>query len=220
MRIKNLCIVLVILITGNFITSCSPQCLAPRSDNAPTGYEIILDNRGTKVSEAHNLTGFSEIDVSALFEVEIIQGGGFEVITEVEEAAVPYLQVFVEDHVLNIGLDPSLAYNTTNAVLHGKITLPVLSRLSLNGISTAELTDFECSGSLDVEVRGVSVLKGRLSGCDLNLIAAESSEVMLQGSVKNVELIATNASEVDFSELVMENLESYVDLTSKLIIDN
>jgi hypothetical protein len=183
-----------------------------------SGDTILIESKGVLVSEAHNFTGFEEIEINSLLTVEISQGESYEITTEVEEDAVPYLQVSLEGKRLRIGLDPSQAYNLNTATLRAEITIPKLTALIVDGISHVTLKDFNCTHTMDLEIKGISSLKGEISGCSLNLDVINLSKATLNGSVQDVTVNAADISEVNLSSLEMQNLESKIDDSSELIL--
>jgi len=96
--------------------------------------------------------------------------------------------------------------------------LPKLTTLIVDGISHVTLKDFNCTQSMDIEVKGISSLEGEISGCSLNLDVINLSKTTLDGSVQDVTVNASDLSEVDLSSLEMQNLESVVDDSSELIV--
>ena len=234
MNIKRLYVTLTMVLITNILIGCTSRQFSP-GPQGPVGPAgdvgadsvgpassdaIYLDDSGNLVTETHDFSGFDEIEITSMLEVEISQGDRYHVLTEVEENAQPYLQVSLAGKKLVIGLDPELAYNTSDAVLRAMITVPNLRKVAAGGVSSGSLMDFQCSGSIVIEVTGVSEFEGQISGCDLNLIVTDSSTLTLRGSVQDVGLKATGASKVDLSGLMIENLESDLDLTSQLTTGN
>ena len=224
---KNIC--LAMLITGMIATNLmgcktldagpGPQGpIGPQDSISPDA--IVIENTGRVVSQEHPYTGFEEIEVNSLLEVEISQGEGYQIITEVEEAALPYLEVSLEGGRLRIGLDPSQGYHTKQATLQARITLPAITALIVDGVSQVTLQDMHCSGAVDLTVRGVSTLDGRISGCDLQIEVSDTSTVELEGSAQQVTVQVTGVSVVDLSGFEIEDLSSDKDQTSQLILQD
>jgi hypothetical protein len=232
MKTKNLSILWILVVVVGSLVGCSTQNFSPGpkdpigpqgnlGPNEPLGPSssdaVVIESNGNLVSEEYNFTGFEEIEINSLMTVEISQGEGYEIITEVEEDAVPYLRVSLEGKRLRIGLDPSKGYNTNNATLRAKITLPYFAALIVDGVSHVMLKDILCTHAVDIEVKGVSSLDGLIDGCDLSIEVSNLSKVTLDGSAQDVTVNAAGLSEVNLSSLEVQNLEYEVDETSELI---
>jgi hypothetical protein len=233
MKAKNLSILWILVIIACALIGCtttnsSPGPISPVGPQGPVGPQniegpphddaIVIENKGRLVSKEYSFTGFEEIEVNSLMTVEISQGEDFKIITEVEEDAVPYLEVSLDGKRLSIGLDPSQAYSMSNATVRAKIMLPEMANLIVDGISHVTLKDFKCTNSGSLVVKGISSLEGMINGCDLLLDVSNLSKVLLSGSAGVVTVRATDISEVDLTSLEMQNLESVIDDSSELIV--
>jgi hypothetical protein len=229
MKVKNFLIFWITVMIAGVLIGCSTQNFSPgpkdptgpQGDLDPKGTSsdaIVIESKGNLVSEEYYFTGFEEIEVNSLMTVEIFQGESFKVTTSVEEDAVPYLQVSLEDKRLHIGLDPSRSYHTNNAKLLAKITLPYFTTLMVDGVSHVILKDIQCTHAVEIEVKGVSSLDGQINGCDLNIKVSDTSKLYLAGSAQDVTVSVTGISKVDLSSLETQHLEYKADEASKLIL--
>jgi hypothetical protein len=233
MKTNILSLAIAVLVAG-VLTGCTTQNFSPGPNGpigpqgnpgpdgdiaAASGDTIVIESEGNLVSAEHAFTDFDAVEVNALMTVEITLGESYEIITEVEEDAVPYLQVLIEGGRLRIGLDPSLGYSTNNAALFAKITLPSLRSLVVDGASHVILEDIQCTRALDIEVTGTSSLDGQIYGCDLSLEVSDVSTVSLAGSVPSAVVSISGVSSVDLSALEAQNLDYEVDQLSELVLN-
>ena len=135
-----------IVISGVFgcttIASGPQRELGPSSENA-----IYIESTDVLVKMEYPLSGFSEIEVSDLFEVEIRQGEAYSVMVEAEETIAPYHDISVRGKTLHIGLNSNYTYNIESTRQRVVVTLPALTGVRVSDFSTVTLEG--CVESID-----------------------------------------------------------------------
>ena len=112
---------------------------------------IVIEDSGRLVTKPYDFEGFDEIEAS-MFDLDIRHGEPYAVIIEVEENALDYVQVVMENNRLELGLAPGEAYNMADIRLRAQITLPELAAIALDLGSDSTATGFDC-GALHKDLR-------------------------------------------------------------------
>jgi hypothetical protein len=217
--------ILLILVIGIFLAGCSEDGFSPgpkvdvgpQGDIGPSSKDAIyIDGEGVLVESEFAFTGFSEIEVSDFFEVEIRQGETYQVRVEAVEALLPYLEVVLRGVAVNISLKDGYTYNIDNASHRVEVTLPVLTQARINNHSTMYLMDFEADDSLKLEVGDFSELNGEIEAKDIQVEVSNHSELILSGSASQVRGEVAEFSDADLTDLEAEEVNIDVDTHSSL----
>lgn len=152
------------------------------------------------VTQEEALSGFDKVDISQSFDVVITQGESFSVVIRVDDNLVEHLNVVKQGSTLKIGLKPNRNYIIRNATMEAEVTMPELVGLELSGNSDANLSGFESTKSLAVELSGNSDLLGDIQAGDSGFDVSGSSSVRLTGSAGDVTIDASGSSEVDLTD--------------------
>lgn len=102
------------------------------------------------------LSDFTEISVSSVFNVTVTQGPDFLVEVTIDEDVVDRADVTQTGTRLNIALLPG---NDNIDTIEAFVTLPVLDSIDLDGVVSVSLNDFNQT-QLSINVAGVSQLRG------------------------------------------------------------
>ncbi len=163
-----------------------------------------------------SLSGFTAVDASQSFNVNITQGPAYSVEIIADDNLVQYLTIGQNNGVLTVGLQ--FGYSYMNTHLTANIVMPDLSELklsgacdakvgsglpyaaamkiSLSGSSDAEFQSVSC-GALTLEVSGASGLSIlSLSAGSVTANVSGSSDVTAAGSAGSESLQVSGASDV------------------------
>jgi hypothetical protein len=135
---------------GDTTTTAAPSSSGP-PDTTPT----TITGSGTVVSRDYPLSGFTHVDVSSAFTVDIAGADTFQVTVEADDNVFDRLVVEVVEGELRIGV----ANNTTlqNVRLSASVLLPDLEELEVSGAVDATVTP-NSAARLDVEATGASTV--------------------------------------------------------------
>jgi hypothetical protein len=217
--------ILLILLLGSCLAGCSKEGfspgpkgdIGPQGDIEPSSKDgIYIDGEGVLVESEFAFTGFSEIEVSDFFEVDIRQGETYRVMVEAVEALMPYLEVIHQGDTITIHLKDGYTYNLDNASHRVEVTLPELTQARITNHSTMYLMDFEAGDSLMLEVNDFSELNGTIKAEDIQVEVSNHSECILSGSASRVMGEVTEFSDADLTDLEVAEVNIDVDTHSSL----
>jgi hypothetical protein len=154
-----------------------PACAGP--------FTIVGAERGsgTPVSRSFDLEGFSRIDANSAAQVEVTRGDAFHVEVEVDDNLAPRLDVAVRGDTLYIRLQNGSYDNFT---LRGRVTMPRLTGVTLNGAST---------------------LRGDLAGEDLALDLNGGGRATLSGVAGRVTIKINGGALAQLGDLTAQDVQ-------------
>jgi hypothetical protein len=162
--------------------------------------QVRITGSGNVVTQEEAITGFDKVDISQSFSVDITQGENFRVVIRVDDNLVEHLNIVKQGSTLKIGLDPNRAYTIVNATMEAEVTMPELLGLDLSGSSDANVSGFETTKSLVVDLSGNSALLGDIKAGDSRFDVSGNSSVTVTGSGGDVSVDASGSSEVDLTD--------------------
>jgi hypothetical protein len=162
--------------------------------------QIPITGSGNVVTQEEPITGFDKVNISYSFEANISQGESFSVVIRVDDNLVEHLQVVKQGSTLKIGLDPNRDYSIINATMEAEVTMPELVGLDLSGSSDVNVSGFESTKSLLVDLSGNSALLGDIQAGDTRFDISGNSSVTLSGSAGDLTIDASGNSEVDLTD--------------------
>jgi hypothetical protein len=167
--------------------------------------QVTLTGSGNVVTQEEAITGFDKVDISNSFSVDISQGEDFSVVIRVDDNLVDRLNVVKQGSTLKIGLEPMQSFTIFDATMEAEVTMPELVGLDLSGNSDAQLSGFESSNSLVVDLSGNSALRGDIQAGDSSFDVSGNSSAALSGSAGDVSISASGSSEVDLTDFPASN---------------
>ena len=132
------------------------------------GCEGVVVGSGDLKTETYNFSDFTTIEAHKGFQLELTRSSTFSVEITTDDNLIEYLEVDKSGTTLKISLQQNRLY--TSATLRAKITMPDLNRLDLSGGSQADVTGFDLSHDLSVELSGGSRVTGDISADDVDLV--------------------------------------------------
>ncbi len=111
------------------------------------------------ISETFDLTGFDEIDVGGVFEIDVTVGGDFSVVVSGAPAEMERLEAGVENGVLKLDRKEGQrgAHRWRDFGLTAKITLPALTGVDIAGVADARISGVDAD-EFDIDLAGVGDL--------------------------------------------------------------
>lgn len=164
-----------------------------------------IHGSGNLETQEESFTGFNKVDASHSFEVEISQSEEFSVVIRADDNVMEYVEVTKVGSTLKIGLEPGRDYNLRNVTLEATVTMPVLTGLTLSGASHGDITGFESTEPLDLDLSGASSVRGDIEAGDANFEFSGASTADLTGSAQNLTVDASGASDANLAEFAVTN---------------
>jgi hypothetical protein len=162
--------------------------------------QVSITGSWNVLTREETITSFDQVDISQSFNVDITQGEDFRVVIRVDDNVVEYLDVIKQGSTLKIGLDPGNSYTIVNATMEAEVTMPELVGLDLSGSSVANLSGFESTKSLVVDLSGNSSLLGDIQAGDSRFDVSGNSSVTISGSGGDLTVDASGSSDVDLAD--------------------
>lgn len=159
------------------------------------GIPSITTIRGSGRTETKSLdlAGFTKLNVSSAFTVDVTQSETYKVEITVDDNLVERLDVRVSGDTLYVGLKPGTSM-IGSATMKAQVTMPELTDLKLSGATSGAISGFSSGKSLDVEVSGASKLKGDIACGDARFEVSGASRVELTGAAQDLRVVASGAS--------------------------
>ena len=170
-----------------------------------------IHGSGTVASEARGVEGFSGVDVSNVFEVDITAGKDFSVEVRADDNLLPYIKTEVRGGVLHIETTEGIK---SRSPLRVTITAPEISSINASGASKIVASGVTNS-TLEVDASGASKLKiaGDVTEVKIDVSGASSVDAdSLRSRIASVD--ASGASNVTLN--VSERLASHASGASKV----
>jgi hypothetical protein len=118
-----------------------------RIEGTPPANLTVIEDANAIVTKEYAFDGFTRVEISDGFDVDIKRGEDFRVSTRFEETAVPYIRIGQDGDTFKIMLEPDRAYNMVDITLDVEITMPQLEEIVLADGAGATVTGFDDFGS-------------------------------------------------------------------------
>lgn len=170
----------------------------------------IISGSGNVVDKQYDLQGFSAIDASYAFVVDVTRSDAYSVVVSARQNIIDYLDVAVSGGTLKLQLKPG---TYTNADLKASVTVPELKSLNLSGASGSTVSGFASgddfnlvlsgashadidmeTGKTDIEISGASRVAGQLKSGNTRMVISGASHCELNGSANDIDLEVSGAS--------------------------
>jgi hypothetical protein len=143
---------------SNFLTASLSAALLL---SAPLATAHEVDDKD-HVKETHDLSGFTEIEVSGIYKRDVQVGGEFSGKTSGKPKDVKHMEIYVKNGALVLGTDDEkkswkMGRKNNNNGIHATITLPVLEAVEVAGIATGEIIGID-SKRFEIDIAGISDL--------------------------------------------------------------
>jgi hypothetical protein len=175
----------------------------------PAAAEDEGDIKGTtaRKTKEFDLSGFTAVDVSSAFHVEITHGDGFKTAVTAEEDILPLIQVTKEGNTLKVRLENKGRSIHSTEGMKVTITMPALEAVTFSGATHGTFKGFKSAKEFTVKVHGASHLEGDIEAAKLNVTAEGASRTTLKGSVKEAQLHAAGASQVQMPDATIDSAD-------------
>jgi hypothetical protein len=207
------------------------------------GCDVKENNMNTK---EFNMDGFTKVEVSGVFDVEIVQSDTFNVSVTADDFA--HIRVEKVNDTLVIKRQGIEWFAPFHSQPKARIAVPVLADFTISGASKGTIRDFNSvndlavsvsgashleavnvsSGNLKIEVTGAASLTGDVKAAsDAKFEITGASKLDLNGAANNIKLKVTGASRAELGKFPTQNADieisgasnSTVNLNGKLNAD-
>ncbi len=184
---------------------------------------------GPITSRNYDFTGFTRVEVSSTFEVEIVQSNAWSITIEAQEKLFDNLNVSKTGDTLEVNLKwgwgswvSSWGFKRAKA----RITMPNLEALTLSGASSGTAAGFRSNRDAEIAVSGASSLKidmeaamvkmeisgashitGNLKAASLTAEISGASRATLTGAADGLDINASGASTAALEELAAHKVD-------------
>jgi hypothetical protein len=151
---------------------------------------------GKPVTETYDFAGFTRVEVSDAFEVEIVRGDAFAVEVTVDDNLVDRLIVEQAGDTVRVGLEGGVTLGATTR--KATLVLPRLASLNLSGATKGKVGGFASRQALDIEISGASSLVlTDVSAGDTSFVVSGAGKATGQVQAVAVRFAATGASQIE-----------------------
>lgn len=158
---------------------------------------------GQMGTEVRELNGFSKIDASGVFQVEIVAQKDFSVEVEADDNLLEYIKTDVRNGSLHLETERKLS---TSNPIRVRISAPNIEAVESSGAANVVLSELK-NDSIEIESSGASKIKVSGETAKLIVDVSGATQVNADGlSAENANIEASGASTVEL--LVNGNLKT------------
>lgn len=121
----------------------------------PIGCASAITGSGVFVTEQHDHTDFTEVDIGSAFDYTVTQSTTFSIAITADDNIIEHVNVSKVGTKLEIRMGN---VNLRNVHFEATITMPELSALSVGGASEGSVNGFDSASDLSIIVSGASRL--------------------------------------------------------------
>ena len=148
---------------------------------------------GHSATERRDVAGFNEVEVSGVFQVEIVAGKDFSVDVQADDNILPLIQTKVNGDTLQIELEQSVKSKSEMIV---RITAPNIERVQSSGAAKINASGIK-NEQFSIDTSGASkiILNGETAKLDIDVSGASNidAEQLVAGAVN---INSTGASKI------------------------
>jgi len=196
------------LLMGCMVSAQSMGPRAPRfSLDKLAGGDERVNGSGRIVTEDFDIRGFSRVDISRAFNVEVIQSSSYKVAVRIDENLQQHLRIEKRGDTLVIGLKPYRSYNLRGVTMEAQVHMPDLRGIDASGASDVRISGFSSAKDFEVDLSGASYLDGEIMARDMRIEVCGASRVRLQGAAVDLYLNASGASNLDLEDFPVQDAD-------------
>ena len=177
----------------------------------------VVVGSGHSITETYDYTDFTTLEVHNGFQMDLKKSNDFNIEITVDDNLIEYLQVDKSGNTLRIRLQQNRLYSS--ATLIAKITMPDINRIDLSGGSRADVTGFNLSHDLSIELSGGSRINGDISADDVDLEMSGGSRIELVGSADNLVADGSGGSHLELGSFPIDNANIKISGGGRAMVD-
>jgi hypothetical protein len=205
MKTKNSLVGIMILTGILALSSCTRERFIAPSSKISTETILVED--------------FNQLRVGSAFNCYVSFENKEELLLEVNENLLEYVEVKIVNGELRIGIESGVNLRK-GAELTAYVGANYLKGLSASGASRIYLRDVLRSQSLDVHVSGASRIKGDIKTDITTVVVSGASDLDLEGYTNDLELDASGASNIGGYDFECDKLDLHMSGASKAELRN
>jgi hypothetical protein len=172
---------------------------------------------GNLITQQKDFSGFSAIQVSSGFKVEISKSSFYSISITADDNIIDYIQVSKTGKTLHVGLQRGSYQSTT---LQVEIGLPELNSLELSGGTSGTAEGFSSSEPFVVELSGASKLEMQdINVGDFEVELSGASRLTAEGSGNDLLSIVSGASNLDLTNFPIINSDLSISGASQATVN-
>jgi hypothetical protein len=190
-----------------------------------------VTGEGDVISKLYNFTGFTEIEIGAAIDFEIVPLDSYSISVKTHQNMFDYINMSQSGKTLFISLKP-IKYSRADLTV--TITLPVLNRVVVSGTSHGKVKGFSSdqifilnasgdttldmdieAGATEIGLDGTVIVVGRLIATNLDLEMLGDSRTSLNGSAANLLLKASGNSLANLPEFAIRDASIFLAKSSQ-----
>jgi len=182
------------------------------------GCVLSVTGSGQLDTREMDFSGFTRIEASHGFDVEIVQSDAYSVsITADDNLFDEDIRVSKAGETLKIGLRLNASYHSIT--LKARITMPDLHGVELSGGSRADITGFSSSHAFSIELSGGSLITGDITAGDAEFDLSGGSQVNLEGTAEDLDVQGSGGSQLNLEAFPVDNADIDLSGGSKVTIN-
>jgi len=173
-----------------------------------TAHDDDDKDKGPRVEKSFDFTGFDEIEVVGVYNMDVQVGEGFSIETSGRKKDMDKMDVYVKNGVLVLATDENKKLKgwrgNNNRGIDITVTMPALNGLEITGIGNGEVSGID-SDSFEIEVAGIGAmeLNGRCGKLDADYAGMGELDARgLKCESVNVDMSGMGSASVYASESV------------------
>ncbi|MBP5625571.1 MAG: DUF2807 domain-containing protein [Bacteroidales bacterium] len=162
-------------------------------------------------TKEYNLSGFSGLDISYTFQVELTRSNRHSVTVECPEFLVPFLQVDVRDGNLRLGVaelprDIRRRVDTGHYKVRATVSMPELTELRMSGASRVDATgDFSARKTFRARISGATLVSGlSVRAAEADIMNSGASKMYLTGEFERMSATVSGSTSFEVKATVKE----------------
>lgn len=168
----------------------------PLLASGPTGYPVPAQE-----TKEYRLSGFSALDISSIYQVELTRASRFSVKVEAPDFIIPYLQVRVRGNELELSMqelprDVRRRLETGRHQIRAEVSMPELSGLRMSGAAKLNASGaFNTRKRLDIRLSGASIVHAlEVRAGEAVIDCSGAVKFSLTGTYDHLRLIASGST--------------------------
>ena len=185
-----------------FITLLAAVFAAALTLTANQAYDPMPSQTETK---EYRLSGFSGLDISFTFQVELTRSNRHSVVVECPDFLTPFLQVDVRDGVLRLGVaelprDVRRRIENNHYKVRATVSMPELTELRMSGASKLDADgDFSARRSFRARISGATEAFGlSVRSAEADIVSSGASKMYLTGEFDRMNLTVSGSTAFEF----------------------
>lgn len=157
-------------------------------------------------TQEYRLSGFSSLDVSSIYHVELTRASRFSVKVEAPDFILPYLSVRVSGSELELSMlelprDIRRRLENGRHQIRAEVSMPELTALRMSGASKLDASgSFSTRKRLDIRLSGATTVSGlEVRAGDANIECSGAAKMSLTGSYDRMILSASGSANANLT---------------------